>query len=99
MGLMNHTFTEKQHIKRLSEIGGQEIINLYDGSRLGMVADVDLLIDEETGYIEALLIPDSKGFLSFLSDRNFTEVPWEAVKKIGQDTLIVELDDKNSKRR
>ena len=28
--------------KRLSEIGGQEIINLFDGGRLGIVADVDL---------------------------------------------------------
>jgi murein DD-endopeptidase MepM/ murein hydrolase activator NlpD len=41
-------------IKRLSEIGGQEIINLYDGGRLGVIADVDLLINDETGRIEAL---------------------------------------------
>lgn len=89
----------KSSRKRLSEIGGQEIINLYDGGKLGIVADVDLLIDDKSGSIEAMLIPDSKSFFSFFSDRNYIEVPWESIKKIGQDTLIVELDEKNSRKR
>ena len=95
----NHRDNDKLYRKRLSEIGGQEIINLYDGGKLGIVADVDLLIDEKTGLIKAMLIPDSKGILSFLSDKNFIEVPWESVRKIGQDTLIVELDEKDSRKR
>lgn len=90
---------EKSSIKRLSEIGGQEIINLYDGGRLGFVADVDLLIDDETGDIKALLVPYSKGFFSFFSEKNYIEVPWDSIKKIGQDTLIVELDERNTKKK
>jgi YlmC/YmxH family sporulation protein len=85
--------------RRLSEIGGQEIINLYDGGRLGVVADVDLLIDDETGYIEALLIPESKSFFSLFPNKDFIEVPCESVRKIGQDTLIVELDDSSTKNK
>lgn len=84
-------------IKRLSEIGGQEIINLYDGGRLGVIADVDLLINDETGRIEALIIPDSRKGFSFLSNKSFIEVPWEAIKKIGQDTIIVDLDNEKTK--
>lgn len=85
--------------KRLSEIGGQEIINIYDGGRLGFIADVDLLIDENTGNIESLLIPESQGLFSFFSDKNFIEVPWESVKKIGQDIVIVELEDNYKKKK
>ncbi|HBM75799.1 MAG TPA: YlmC/YmxH family sporulation protein [Clostridiaceae bacterium] len=85
--------------KRLSEIGGQEIINLYDGGRMGMIADIDLLIDDKTGAIEALLVPESKGFFSIKSDKNYIKVPWDAVRKIGQDALIIEMDERNEKKR
>lgn len=91
--------TDRPVKKRFSEIGGQEIINLYDGGRLGVVADIDLLVDEKTGNIQSLLIPESRGFFSIMSDKNYIEVPWDAVKKIGQDTLIVELDEKRGKRK
>jgi sporulation protein, YlmC/YmxH family len=84
--------------KRLSEIGGQEIINLFDGGKLGVIADIDLLINDDTGSIESLLIPDNKRMFSFRSDRNYIEVPWKSVKKIGYDTVIVELDNTNGKR-
>ncbi|WP_242854386.1 YlmC/YmxH family sporulation protein [Oxobacter pfennigii] len=94
----NRMSYEKIGKKKLSEIGGQEIINLYDGGKLGVVADVDLLIDDETGYIEALLIPDTKSLFSIFSNKNYIEVPWESVKKIGQDTLIVELNEKINRK-
>lgn len=85
--------------KRLSEIGGQEIINLYDGCRLGIVADIDLLVDDKTGSIEAMLIPENKSFASLFKDKDFIEVPWSSVKRIGHDTVIVELDQKSDARR
>lgn len=99
MRLISHMDDEKPCKKRLSEIGGQEIINLYDGGKLGVVADVDLLIDDDTGNIEALLIPDSRSLFSFFSDKNYIEVPWESVRKIGQDTLIVDLGEKSDKKK
>lgn len=34
---------------RLSAIGGKEIINLYDGSSLGLISESDLLINKRTG--------------------------------------------------
>lgn len=32
---------------RLSEIGSKEIVNLNDGARLGILADVDFFINEK----------------------------------------------------
>ena len=45
-------------LMRLSQIGGKEIVNLNTGERLGMVAEADLVIDEATGNILRLLIPE-----------------------------------------
>ncbi len=83
---------------RFSDIGGKEIVNLCDGSRLGIIADSDLLIDERTGKIHALLIPETKGFLSLFSNSNLTEIPWQTIKKIGNDMIIVELENDFIKR-
>lgn len=75
---------------RLSELVGKEIINLYDGTKLGAVAGSDLLIDEQTGAINALVVP-GRGF-SLLQDRQQLVIPWEAIKKIGLEVIVVEVD-------
>ena len=41
----------------LSEIAGKEIVNLVTGERLGVVGECDLILDEVSGEILALLIP------------------------------------------
>ena len=45
---------------RFSELGGKEIVNLYDGERLGVIGGSDLVIDEDSGSIVFLLIPRKK---------------------------------------
>lgn len=97
--LNRQNFEEHLGKRRLSEIGGQEIINLYDGGRLGVIADIDLLIDEKTGAIQSLLIPESASFISIFRDKDYIEVPWTSIRKIGQDTLIVEMDDKTERKK
>ncbi|KAB3531329.1 YlmC/YmxH family sporulation protein [Alkaliphilus serpentinus] len=83
---------------RFSMIGGKEIVNLCDGSRLGVIGDSDMLIDEKTGRIIALLIPDEKSFFSFLSSGTLMEIPWESIKKIGNDMIIIEVEDEEKKK-
>lgn len=78
---------------KFGELGGKEIVNLSDGCRLGMLAESDLLIDEKTGKIKALLVPDMKSPFSIFSDKDFVEIPWECVKKIGSDMIIIELEE------
>lgn len=85
---------------RLSKLGGKEIVNLSDGGRLGVLAESDLLIEEKNGKIRALLVPDMKNQFSIFSDKNFLEIPWDCVRKIGNDMIIIELeDDKSSRKR
>jgi YlmC/YmxH family sporulation protein len=80
---------------RLSEIDGKEIIDLSDGEILGIVGDSDLAFDENTGSIEAIILPEKGKMLGNLfKDRREITIPWAAVKKIGPQIIIVELSER-----
>lgn len=83
---------------KLSELSGKEIVNLHDGARLGIIRNCDLVIDENTGKILYFLIPKNKNLFLFLNDRNYSEVTWEAIKKIGPDIVIIDVENQSSKR-
>lgn len=80
---------------RLSKLGGKEIVNLSDGGRLGILAESELLIDERNGKIRAILVPNFKSQFSIFYDKNFIEIPWDCVRKIGNDMIIIELDEES----
>lgn len=80
---------------RLMELGNKEIVNLNNGGRLGLVADSDLIIDEETGEIISLLVPDRKISMRILGmESQGIEIPWSAIRKVGYDMIIIELDNR-----
>ncbi|WP_054644887.1 YlmC/YmxH family sporulation protein, partial [Thermoanaerobacter thermocopriae] len=77
---------------RLSEFGNKEIVNLTDGRRWGLVEDSDLVIDEETGRIHSIIVYESGGL--FRGKTNYIEISWDSIRKIGDDMLIVEFEEK-----
>src|SRR5699024_2202653 len=58
---------------RYMEMAKKEIVNIADGSRLGILGQTDLLIDEKTGRIKAILIPHYE-FFGFKQQENMTEI-------------------------
>ncbi|AFS78556.1 putative sporulation protein YlmC/YmxH family [Gottschalkia acidurici 9a] len=78
---------------RLSELGGKEIVNLNDGGRLGVINDSDLVIDTKNGKILSLLVPDRNQFRLF-GDKDEVEIPWDSIRKIGEDMMIIEFNKK-----
>ncbi len=72
---------------RFSELEGKEVIDIAEGVRLGPCGQADLLVDAETGRIEALLIPYRRRWRG----REELEIPWSDVRKVGRDVLIVDL--------
>ncbi|MDI3535410.1 MAG: hypothetical protein PWQ82_1775 [Thermosediminibacterales bacterium] len=76
---------------RLNEFNGKEIVNLNDGSRLGVIGDCDLIINKQTGKIEYLVIPNRRNQFSFLKDNSSLEVPWESIKKVSSELVIIEI--------
>lgn len=78
---------------RLSDLEGKEVINLVDGARLGVIGEADMLIDVHTGEIHSIVLPQRNTFFNMWTDRQNMIIPWEAVKRIGNEVIIVELDN------
>lgn len=80
---------------RMAELAGKEIVNIYDGARLGVVGETDMVIDTETGRITSVIVPRKNNFLNLWMDRQHMVIPWESIKKIGYEVMIVDLDQTN----
>ncbi len=80
---------------RLSKLAGKEIINMHDGGRLGVVAETDLVAHSESGELESIIVPNRGNFFSLFKDEKFLVIPWQAIKKIGSEVIIVDLNAPN----
>lgn len=78
---------------RLSDLGEKEIVNLANGSRHGQLADAELLFDEIQGSIKAILVPDFRGKMNFFGSKDYLQLPWDAILKIGEDIIIFDTPD------
>lgn len=71
------------------ELRTKEIINCVDGRRLGRI--IDLVFTAESGKVKGLIAPYSrKGLFNKSQD---VYIPWNCVKKIGEDVIIVEVQE------
>lgn len=80
---------------RMAELAGKEIVNIFDGARLGVVGESDIAVDVNSGQVESIIVPLKSNFISFWVDKQNLIIPWRAVKKIGAEVIIVELDQTN----
>lgn len=74
---------------KITDLTRRDIINLADGSKLGAIKDMH--IDPATGTIKAFVLQGPKKFGLLGVGRDLV-VPWEKIKKIGVDAVLVELD-------
>ena len=80
---------------RMCELVGKEIVNICNGSRLGVVGDSDMAINIDSGEIQSIILPRKSNFINLWVDRQHLVIPWEAVRKVGSEVIIVELDQSN----
>ena len=68
----------------------KEVINISDAKKLGYVQDV--CADLETGKITSIIVPGSTNkFMSLFSSNNDIVIPWEKIRCIGEDLILVEI--------
>ncbi|MBE5820913.1 MAG: YlmC/YmxH family sporulation protein [Clostridiales bacterium] len=67
----------------------KEVINITDGRRLGFVQDVTA--DLNTGVITSIIVPGSSKLFNIFSNINDIVIPWENIKCIGDDVILVEI--------
>lgn len=80
---------------RLGELVGKEIVNINNGARLGVVGESDVTIDVETGAICSIILPRRSNFINMWVDKQQMIIPWESIRKIGEEVIIVEIDQAN----
>jgi YlmC/YmxH family sporulation protein len=80
---------------RLSDLTGKEVINLSDGTCLGVIGECELTFDIRSGRVGALKLPARNGIFSLLSGGATSTIPWQAIRKIGEEVIIVDLSSVN----
>lgn len=67
----------------------KEVVNIRDGKRLGYVQDV--CADLDTGVITSIIVPGSNKIINIFSSNNDIVIPWQSIRCIGDDLILVEI--------
>ncbi len=81
---------------RASDLSARDVVNTVDGRRLGNIVDVEL--DLGTGKIVAVIVPGQAKVMGVFGKSDDYVVPWENIKKIGEDVILVELSERYLRR-
>jgi len=75
---------------RAESMVGKNVVNMYDGVRICTIREAEFTFDDQSGEIEMLLLPQGSAF-GLKRERKYLRIPWNAVKKIGKEVIIVDL--------
>lgn len=67
----------------------KEVINLTEGKILGFVIDVQA--DFMSGEINSIIVAKAGKLLGNITGKNNVTIPWDKIKKIGEDVILVEI--------
>lgn len=76
---------------RASDLRAKEIVSVADGRRLGYLYDFE--IDLRDGTIKSIVIPGQGRLFGVLGKGEEIIVPWERIRNIGQDVILLEDPD------
>ena len=74
----------------------KEVVNIVDGKRLGFVQDVTA--DLESGVITSIIVPGNSKLLNLFAGNNDIVIPWQDIKCIGEDIILVEINKEYSSK-
>ncbi len=67
----------------------KEVISITEGKILGFVVDVQA--DFESGEIHAIIVAKTGKLFGGVMGKNNITIPWEKIRKIGEDVILVEI--------
>lgn len=72
-----------------SELRRKDVINVFDGARLGHICDLEL--DDCDGRICAIVVPGPSRLWGILRSDEELVIPYCKINKIGDDVILVEI--------
>ena len=75
----------------INNLRQMEIIDINSGTKMGYIKD--LKVNCEEYRIVSILLPNQKS--TWFNKNNSIEIPWEKVKKVGVDVILVDGSDAN----
>ena len=84
-------------LKMLSELERFEIFNLESAEKYDNAQNIDFIIDEN-GYIKYMIVGVNGSKFSFLSSREYVEIPWDCVTKVGANVIVISADETKIRR-
>ena len=71
------------------ELRKKEVISIKDCRRLGHICDLE--IDEWKGCICKIVVPGCKSLWSMITDDSVIVIPFQCIKQIGPDLILVDI--------
>jgi len=84
-------------ISYFSELRYKEVIDVKTGQRLGYVCDAEL--DRAEGRLISLITPGKAKLFGLLGREPDYILPWKCIVRIGEDIILIELDENTPRRR
>ena len=75
-----------------SDFRAKDVVNVCDGRKLGRPIDI---IFNERAIVEAVVVPGRCGGVTglFRPDREGVAIPWGRIRRIGDDVILVEVQE------
>ncbi|GAA0722222.1 YlmC/YmxH family sporulation protein [Clostridium malenominatum] len=73
----------------INNLRTMEIIDINSGTKLGYMRDFK--IDIENSKVVSIIIPSQK--ISWFGKNTDIEIPWDKIRKIGVDVILVEGEE------
>ena len=74
----------------ITELTRKEVINIRTGNSLGCIGDVE--VNVRTGQLTAIVLFPRRFFSPFGKPEEF-RIPWDDIKVIGDDTVLVDISE------
>ena len=75
---------------KATDLREKEVINVRDGTRLGLISDIE--VNLEKGTVEAIMLPGPGRILGLFGKNLDYVIIWQNIVRIGSDVILVDLN-------
>ena len=75
---------------RIDELKNKQVVCVKDGCVLGFISDIEM--DTQSGALTSIIIFGRLRFLGLMGRENDIVIPWEDIKVIGKETVLVNTE-------